>query len=217
MSIIHLHHGSSMVVRVPSIDRCKPHNDYGRGFYCTRSLELAKEWACQQGHSGFANTYAIDMESLDVLDLNSGPFNILHWLTLLLQNRTIRLASPVMVQGDAWLKKHFSIDVSSADVIKGYRADDSYFGFARAFLRNEITLEQLSRAMRLGELGEQYMVKSPAPSTRSISCRASPRKALSTGQSERRATIRRAETFENWQAFRSMVSLQNPHYISAPS
>lgn len=161
MSIIHLHHGSLMVVRVPSIDRCKPHNDYGRGFYCTRSLELAKEWACQQGHSGFANTYAIDMESLDVLDLNSGPFNILHWLTLLLQNRTIRLASPVMVQGDAWLKKHFSIDVSSADVIKGYRADDSYFGFARAFLRNEITLEQLSRAMRLGELGEQYMVKSP--------------------------------------------------------
>ena len=66
-----------------------------------------------------------------------------------------------MVQGDAWLKKHFSIDVSSADVIKGYRADDSYFGFARAFLRNEITLEQLSCAMRLGELGEQYMVKSP--------------------------------------------------------
>lgn len=161
MTTINLYHGSSTVVRAPSIDHCKPHNDYGRGFYCTESLELAKEWACQQGSSGFANAYEIDTKGLRVLDLNSGEYSILHWLTLLLQNRIVRLGSPVMVQGDAWLKRNFSVDVSSADIIKGYRADDSYFGFARAFLRNEITLDQLSHAMHLGKLGEQYMIKSP--------------------------------------------------------
>ena len=39
-------------------------------------------------------------------------------------------------------------------------ADDSYFSFARAFVSNEISLHQLSRAMKLGELGEQFVLKS---------------------------------------------------------
>ena len=46
------------------------------------------------------------------------------------------------------------------DLITGYRADDSYFDFAEAFLNNAITVEQLSRAMRLGKLGEQIVLKS---------------------------------------------------------
>ena len=40
------------------------------------------------------------------------------------------------------------------------RADDSYFSFARAFISNEISLSQLNCAMRLGKLGEQYVLKS---------------------------------------------------------
>ena len=40
------------------------------------------------------------------------------------------------------------------------RADDSYFSFARAFISNEISLRQLNYAMRLGKLGEQYVLKS---------------------------------------------------------
>ena len=39
-------------------------------------------------------------------------------------------------------------------------ADDSYFDFAEAFLNNAITVEQLSRAMCLGKLGEQIVLKS---------------------------------------------------------
>ncbi len=45
------------------------------------------------------------------------------------------------------------------DIIIGYRADDSYFSFARAFISNEISLSQLNYAMRLGKLGEQYVLK----------------------------------------------------------
>ena len=37
-----------------------------------------------------------------------------------------------------------------------------YFSFARAFINNEISLAQLSYAMRLGKLGEQFVLKSPA-------------------------------------------------------
>lgn len=56
--------------------------------------------------------------------------------------------------------EHFGINVNSYDLIKGYRADDSYFDFAEAFLNNSITVEQLYRAMQLGKLGEQIVLKS---------------------------------------------------------
>ncbi len=65
-----------------------------------------------------------------------------------------------MRRGVEWLKTYFLLDISLYDVIIGYRADDSYFAFARAFLSNTITLNQLSYAMKLGKLGEQIVLKS---------------------------------------------------------
>ena len=162
MSNLVLYHGSRRVVSKPQIELCRPNNDYGRGFYCTESAELAKEWACQEGHDGFANKYSIETAELQLVDLNSPQFNILNWLAVLLDNRLINAMSPTMAAASQWLKEGFSVDLANADIVKGYRADDSYFGFARAFLRNEISLEQLSKAMHLGKLGEQYMIKSPA-------------------------------------------------------
>ena len=55
---------------------------------------------------------------------------------------------------------NFNVDYKNYDIIKGYRADDSYFSFARSFVSNEISLKQLGYAMRLGKLGEQYVLKS---------------------------------------------------------
>ena len=51
-------------------------------------------------------------------------------------------------------------DISGFDVIIGYRADDSYFDYAESFLNNGISVEQLARAMKLGKLGEQIVIKS---------------------------------------------------------
>jgi hypothetical protein len=65
-----------------------------------------------------------------------------------------------MKRGLCWLNEQFLPDIREYDVIIGYRADDSYFSFARAFVNNEISLKQLSYAMRLGKLGEQYVLKS---------------------------------------------------------
>ena len=45
-------------------------------------------------------------------------------------------------------------------MIIGYRADDSYFDYAEAFLNNSISVSQLANAMRLGKLGEQIVIKS---------------------------------------------------------
>ena len=42
--IICVYHGSSQIIQQPVIGKGNPNNDYGLGFYCTESVELAKEW-----------------------------------------------------------------------------------------------------------------------------------------------------------------------------
>ena len=78
-----------------------------------------------------------------------------------MQYRQFRISTPIMKRGADWLKNYFLIDLAPYDAIIGYRADDSYFSFARAFINNEISLTQLSYTMHLGKLGEQFVLKSP--------------------------------------------------------
>ena len=161
-----LFHGSEIISEKPLFGSGNPFNDYGLGFYCTREINLAREWACTEGKDGFVNKYDFNLDGLRVLYLNSGKYNILHWLSILLQNRRFDLSTPVSVQARQYLLDHFLPDYRRYDVIIGYRADDSYFSFARAFLANGITLEQLSRAMTLGKLGEQIVIVSEAAFSR---------------------------------------------------
>ena len=58
--------------------------------------------------------------------------------------------------------ENFAVDISKYDVIRGYRADDSYFSFAQDFLSGTISYPQLTVAMRLGKLGEQIVLRSEA-------------------------------------------------------
>ena len=159
MGKIILYHGSIEKIEKPLLGKGKVYNDYGQGFYCTEHIELAKEWSCNEGVDGFSNKYELDTTDLRILNLSSEEYTILHWLALLMENRRFRMATPVMRRGAEWLKEHFLVDVSKYDLIDGYRADDSYFSFARAFISNEISLSQLNYAMRLGKLGEQYVLK----------------------------------------------------------
>ena len=160
MSKLILYHGSPSILKQPIYGYGKTYNDYGQGFYCTQHLELAKEWACSEGVDGFANKYEIETDGLNILNLSSDEYNILNWLAILLENRQLRLSSPIEKRGRDYLLKNFLIKYKQYDCIIGYRADDSYFSFARSFISNTISLKQLSYAMKLGELGEQFVLKS---------------------------------------------------------
>ena len=62
MAAITIYHGSPSVVEKPALGLGKPNNDFGSGFYTTKSIELAKEWACPKpGEDGFANEYALNI------------------------------------------------------------------------------------------------------------------------------------------------------------
>lgn len=159
MGKIVLYHGSKEKIEKPLLGKGKVYNDYGQGFYCTEHIEVAREWSCNEGVDGFVNEYGLDPSGLKILNLSSEEYTILHWLALLMENRRFRVSTPVMRRGVQWLKDYFLIDISEYDLIIGYRADDSYFSFARAFISNEISWSQLNYAMRLGRLGEQYVLK----------------------------------------------------------
>ena len=155
-----LYHGSEKIIENPVFGKGNLRNDYGRGFYCTENEELAKEWACSNNKNGFANKYELKLEGLNILYLNSSQYHVLHWLTILTKNRTYWERNTISETAKTHLSKHFMIDTSKYDVIIGYRADDSYFSFARDFVSGAISYKQLSEAMHLGKLGEQVVLVS---------------------------------------------------------
>lgn len=158
MKKINIYHGSTTIIEKPQYGAGKSYNDYGRGFYCTEHIDLAKEWGCNEGVDGFANRYELNLMDLTVLNLSDDKYSILNWLAILMDNRIGRLNTPIERQGREYLLEHFLPEYKDADVIVGYRADDSYFSFARAFVGNGISLKQLSYAMHLGKLGQQYVL-----------------------------------------------------------
>jgi len=159
-NIITLYHGSTKIIEKPLLGKGNPFNDYGLGFYCTKNLELAKEWACADRSGGFANAYVIDIADLTLLDLAAPGYGLLDWLAVLLANRVFDITSPLAAEAKEYLISHFSPNPAAFDIISGYRADDSYFTFALDFLSSTISLRQLSRAMTLGSLGIQLTIKS---------------------------------------------------------
>ena len=158
--LITIFHGSEQIVEEPTFGLGRKNNDFGLGFYCTESEDLAKEWAVSSLRNGFANRYTLDTEYLNVLNLNSPDYTILNWIAVLVEHRLFSIKTPVARRAKRYLIDNFGINVNAYDLITGYRADDSYFDYAESFLNNGISVEQLARAMQLGKLGEQIVLKS---------------------------------------------------------
>lgn len=156
-----IYHGSKDIIEKPEFGKGNKKNDYGLGFYCTENVEIAKEWACSNNETnGYANKYEIDLRDYKVLDLREEKYSILNWMALLLKFRTFDVNTPISAQAKEYILENFYVEVEEFDVIIGYRADDSYFSFAKDFINNTISVEQLAEAMSLGELGIQIVLKS---------------------------------------------------------
>ena len=77
----------------------------------------------------------------------------------MLENRLFSIKTPIANRAKRYLIDNFGVNVDAYDLIVGYRAEDSYFDFADVFINNSISVGQLSEAMKLGNLGEQVVVK----------------------------------------------------------
>lgn len=185
-----LYHGSEFVIEMPQFGKGKRTNDYGLGFYCTEDKALAGEWAVTPLHDGYINAYAFDCDGLDILNLADGSWTVLHWLAILLENRIFDAEGDISTAAKEYLLANFKPDCEDADVIIGYRANDNYFSFARTFLSGALSYANLSKAIRLGNLGLQVVLKSRKAFDKLLSAEKAARSDYLAGKESRDAEAR---------------------------
>lgn len=160
-----LYHGSPSALVVPTYGKGEAKHDYGRGFYLTENIELAKEWAvCRPNEmQGYVHQYELDIDDLKILDFQEK--GILAWLAELMKHRDAADSRRYRMLAGKFIKK-YGIDADGYDVIKGWRANASYFYIAREFVRDNVDVDILEELLLLGGLGIQYCIKSEHAYTR---------------------------------------------------
>lgn len=159
MEKITLYHGSLNEIIVPQYGYSEERHDYGKGFYLTESIELAKEWAvCRPDRTnGWVHQYTLDATELKILDFQQ--YDVLAWLAELMKHRDADDSRRYKVLSEKFIAK-YGVDTNDCDVIKGWRANASYFYIAKEFVRDNIDMEILEELLLLGGLGIQYCIKS---------------------------------------------------------
>lgn len=159
MSKIILYHGTSDKTVVPTYGLGEDKHDYGRGFYLTENINLAKEWAVcvPNQENGWVHKYELDISELKILDFQKK--NILSWLAELMKHRDASDTKRYKVLSEKFIER-YGIETEKYDVIKGWRANASYFYSAKEFVRDNVDIEILEELLSLGGLGIQYCIKS---------------------------------------------------------
>lgn len=157
MGKIVLFHGSPNKEIAPVYGRGEDRHDYGKGFYLAENIELAKEWAvCRPDETnGWVHKYELEIDGLKILDFQNE--NILSWLAELMKHRDASNSKRYRMLSKKFIEK-YGIETKGYDVIKGWRANASYFYIAKAFVRDEIDIEILEELLLLGGLGIQYCI-----------------------------------------------------------
>lgn len=158
MGKITLYHGTPNKVVTPTYGLGDDKHDYGRGFYLTEDFGLAKEWAvCRpEEHNGWVHKYELEADKLKILDFQE--LNVLAWLAELMKHRDAADSKRYHMLAAKFIER-YGVDTSEYDVIKGWRANASYFYIAREFVRDNIDIDILEELLSLGDLGIQYCIK----------------------------------------------------------
>lgn len=153
-----LFHGSPNEIVTPTFGLGNEKHDYGMGFYLTESIELAKEWAvCRPDETnGWVHKFEFDTEGLKILDFQQ--INVLSWLAELMKHRDASDTKRYRVLAQKFIDK-YGVDTTGYDVIKGWRANASYFYIAKEFVKDNIDIDILEDLLSLGGLGIQYCIK----------------------------------------------------------
>lgn len=159
MGKIVLFHGTPDKIVSPTYGLGNDKHDYGRGFYLTEDYELAREWAvCRPSDTnGWVHKFELDTDGLKILDFQER--DVLSWLAELMKHRDAANSKRYHMLAAKFIEK-YGINTSEYDVIKGWRADASYFYIAKEFVLDNIDFDILEELLMLGGLGIQYCIKS---------------------------------------------------------
>lgn len=158
MGKIILYHGSPDETVMPRFGLGDEKHDYGKGFYLTESPELAKEWAVYRPNAsnGWVHKFELETDGLNILDFQE--HSVLTWLAELMKHRDAADSKRYRMLSKQFIDK-YGLSADGYDIIKGWRANASYFYIAKSFVRDEVDIDILEELLALGGLGIQYCIK----------------------------------------------------------
>lgn len=83
---------------------------------------------------------------------------VLAWLAELVKHRDAADSKRYRMLAKKFIEK-YGVNTEEYDVIKGWRANASYFYIAKEFVRDNIDMDVLEELLSLGGLGIQYCIK----------------------------------------------------------
>lgn len=83
---------------------------------------------------------------------------VLAWLAELVKHRDAADSKRYRMLAKKFIEK-YGVNTEEYDVIKGWRANASYFYIAKEFVRDNIDMDILEELLSLGGLGIQYCIK----------------------------------------------------------
>lgn len=83
---------------------------------------------------------------------------VLAWLAELVKHRDAADSKRYRMLAKKFIEK-YGVNTEEYDVIKGWRANASYFYIAKEFVRDNIDMDVLKELLSLGGLGIQYCIK----------------------------------------------------------
>ena len=147
-----LYHGTDAFFERPDLAKCRPFKDFGRGFYLTPVLAVAKRMAerCAersdwQGAPKYVYVYEFD--DADLSDLKTRRFSPAvdaEFAMFVMTNRRARTAEADHNRDNRY------------DIVVGPIADDKMGVLFRRFEDGEVTIEYLTNELRYRKLSMQY-------------------------------------------------------------
>ena len=147
-----LYHGTDAFFERPDLSKCRPFKDFGKGFYLTPDLAVAKRMAGRcversdwQGAPKYV--YAYDFDEADLSELNVrcfAPTVDEGFALFVMANRQLRTRA-----------KDHNRD-NRFDIVLGPIADDKMGVLFRKYEDGEVTLEHLINELKFKKLSMQY-------------------------------------------------------------
>jgi len=128
-----IYHGSDNIIDKPNYEGGRKFSDFGRGFYATTNIEMAKSWATRRKDKpAYVNKYMFNVDGLNSLTLDLD----IHWILFIAYNRGLILNDEI----NHILNKKYE-NIHEYDVIIGPTADDKMFDTLNLFFNNNITID----------------------------------------------------------------------------
>ena len=148
-----LYHGSNLEIDVINLNKCRPHKDFGRGFYLTdipdQAMKMARRVSLIYGGHPIVTCYEAELDILMNSGLSVRKFDKpdIQWATFVMNNRsgkTVSADSP-----DCNLRNQY-------DIVIGPVANDDLALLFRQFEEGLIDIGILTKEMTYKKLTNQY-------------------------------------------------------------